>query len=408
MGEGDTFAWPTDYLYDKWGLNLHIRARSYAIVGFQDWILRSRFMYAHRNCQGEAIMRYPEWEVVKAGIFDKKEVPMISGDMPTFMRIPYAESPRDLVGADVVIIGSTYVSSAGDPLWGVSIEEWAAAPKRVRQQSARYSSGYIADFDLDIFEHLKLVDYGDAEFDRETFTEMTYESVMNAQRAMEKKVNDALDVGAIPIVIGQNSPCSSYAIAKPIAERVNGNVGVISLDTHWDIEPLDEDTEDPRIAGAASWKAKMYEFHDNMKIRNLIEIGERGMLEYKENVRNFLSQGAHFYPMWKVRQIGIANLCEELSPAYDGTESVYVHFDMDVLGGAGPAPGDLLGDLAEPLGMTDYEVIRLAYEIGRKGFDALSFLAIPPGSCIGYRTIVYVIMYMLAGKIMSGNNPQFT
>lgn len=348
-------------------------------------------------------MSYPEWEEIRARLFDTDEVPMINEDTPTFMRRPYARSPQDLQGADIAIIGSTYVSSTGECFWGVRTEEWAAAAKRVRQQSARYFSGYIADFDMDVFDHLNVVDYGDAEFDRETFTEMTYETVIAVQRAVEKKVTDAVEAGAIPIVIGQNSPASSYAVAKPIAERTDGEVGVVSLDTHWDIEPLDEATGDPRIAGAASWKAKMYEFHENMRIANLVEIGERGMLEFKNTVRSFLRRGVHFYPMWKVRQMGIERLCEALGPAYEGTEAVYAHFDMDILGGAGATPGDLLGELAEPMGMTDYEVIRLAFEVGRRGFDALSFLAIPPGSLIGYRTIVYVIMYLLAGKILSEN-----
>jgi len=80
---------------------------------------------------------------------------------------------------------------------------------------------------------------------------------------------------------------------------------------------------------------------------------------------------------------------------------VYVHFDIDVIGGAGPAPGDLLGTLAEPMGMTDYELLRISYEVGKRGFDALSFICIPPGSAVIYRLIVYVIMYMLAGKVHS-------
>ena len=46
--------------------------------------------------------------------------------------------------------------------------------------------------------------------------------ILQAQAAVESKVNDALDVGALPIVIGQNSPCSSYAIAKCVAEHTEG------------------------------------------------------------------------------------------------------------------------------------------------------------------------------------------
>jgi len=347
-------------------------------------------------------VRYPDWETIKQDVFDGADVPMLNEDTPTFMRRPMAESPADLEGADVVIIGSSYVAGKGESVWGVDRREWSAAAQRVRQQSARYPSGYIQDFDLDVFEHLNVVDYGDADLDPETFHTKTFETVLKAQQGVEAKVNDALEAGAVPIVLSQNSPCGSYAIAKPIAERTDGTVGVISLDTHWDIQPLDKETGDPRIAGAASWKSKMYEFHENMPIRNLVEIGERGMIEDKERVRRFLESGANFYPMWKVRQIGVEALCSELSHAYEGTDAVYAHFDMDVLGGAGPAPGDILGNLVEPIGMTDYEVIRVAHEIGKRGFDGLSFICIPPGSPAIYRTIVYVVMYMLAGKILAG------
>ena len=120
-----------------------------------------------------------------------------------------------------------------------------------------------------------------------------------------------------------------------------------------------------------------------------------------EQVRMFLEKGTHFYPMWNVRENGIQWLCEELRHAYDGTEAVYVHFDMDVIGGAGPAPGDLLGTIAEPIGITDYEVIRLSHEIGKRRLNALSFICIPPGSAVVYRTVVYVIAYLLAGTLLA-------
>jgi agmatinase len=347
-------------------------------------------------------MDYPDWNRIKDSLLRGRNVPMIDSDTPTFMGQRHAISEDDLEGIDVAIIGAPYVASWGQ-YSGVDKGEWIAAPKRVRQQSVKYSTGYIQEFDLDVWEHLKVVDFGDAEIPVEVYDKPTVNNILKAQAAVEKKVNQVLDVGAVPIVIGQNSPCGSYAIAKPIAERANGNMGVISLDTHWDISPLDALTMDPRIAGSGSWKAKMFEFHDNIIHRNLVEIGERGMYTgaNKDEVKRFLELGTNFYPMWKVREKGVEWLCDELRHAYKETESIYVHFDLDVLGGAGPAPGDILGTLAEPIGMTDYEILRLSFEIGRRGFDALSFICIPPGSAVIYRLVTYVIMYMLAGKIMS-------
>ena len=346
-------------------------------------------------------MSYPDWDVVRNSNFTRtRNFPLIAEDMPTFMCRPHVTEPAGLEGADAVIIGAPYATSWGKQYAGVDKTVWIESVKRVRQQSSRYQSGYIQEFDLDVFETLKVVDYGDADIPPEANLEPTPENILRAQAAVEEKVNHAMDVGALPIVIGQNSPCGSYAIAKVVAERTLGNVGLITLDTHWDAAPLDTTTMDPRIAGSGSWKHKTYEFHDNFLERNLVEIGERGMLEKKEIVRGFLDKGAHFYPMWKVRrELGIEGLCEELKHAYDGTEGVYVHFDMDVLGGAGPAPGDILGELAEPIGMTDYEVIRVAHEIGRRGLSGLSFICIPPGSAVVYRLIVYVIAYLMVGLV---------
>ena len=174
-------------------------------------------------------------------------------------------------------------------------------------------------------------------------------------------------------------------------------MGCVSLDTHWDAATIDRMTNDPRIAGSGSWKHKMYEFLENMHPSTLVEIGERGMLEKKDIVRRYLRDGARFISSWEVRSLGIEGVVKELDRAYQGTDGVYVHFDMDVLGGAGPASGDIMGELAEPIGLTDYEVIRIAHEIGRRGLSGMSFICIPPGSAVIYRVIVYVIMYLMAG-----------
>ena len=346
--------------------------------------------------------RYPTWEEFTTTSFAARhEWPLIAPETPSFMSQQIAERPEDLQGADVVVIGAPYVAASGGVYAGVAMEDWIAAPKRVRQQSARYPSGYIQDFDLDVFEHIRMVDYGDADIAPEVMENQTAENVLAAQAAVESKVNDALAAGAVPVVLGQNSPCGSFAIAKPCAEHTDGPLGCVSLDTHWDASKLDYLTGDPRIAGSSSWKHKMYEFLDNMHPRHLVEIGERGMLEDKDIVRRYLNDGARFISSWELRtSLGIEGVVKELDRAWDGTDGVYVHFDMDCIGGAGPAPGDILGELAEPIGMTDYETIRIAHEIGLRGLTGMSFICIPPGSAVIYRLIVYIVMYLAAGMAL--------
>src|SRR5262245_55756828 len=232
-------------------------------------------------------MTYPAWDDIRNSTFTRtRNFPMIEAEMPTFMGQPLAISSADLRGAEAVIIGAPY--AAGWTTYaGLDKREWLAGPKRVRQQSIRHASGYVQEFDIDVFEHLRVVDFGDAAIPPEVNERPTVENILRAQAAVELKVNQALDAGALPIVIGQNSPCGSYAIAKPIAERTRGHVGVISLDTHWDAQPIDRLTMDARIAGSGSWKRKMYEFHANITPKNLVEIGERGMLERRETVHEF-------------------------------------------------------------------------------------------------------------------------
>ncbi len=345
-------------------------------------------------------MNYPDWPEIRKGMWAASlDFPMIDEETPTFMGRPHVQRKEDLQGANVVIIGSPYVSSSTDEWAGINKEHWLAAPKRVRQQSIRYQSGYIQDFRFDVFDYLKVVDYGDADIPPEANVGvLDPELILEAQAAVEKKVDDALEFGALPIVIGQNSPCGSYAIAKSVATHTDGNVGIVSLDTHWDIFRLCPQTKDPRIAGGFNWLYKTIEFHDNIHARNLVEIGPRGMLENPGPVEELLRKGALFYSGWDVRRQGIEAVCKGLDHAYKGTEAIYVHFDMDVLGGAGPAPGDILGELAEPIGLTDYECIRIAYELGLRGVHGFSFICIPPGSAVIYRVIVFIIMYLLAGK----------
>lgn len=343
-------------------------------------------------------MSYPSWDELRSSYWlEGRRLPYLAADTPTFMGVPHATCEQDLEGADVAIIGSPYVTSWTDEWGGVKKSEWVEAPKRVRQQSARYGSGYIQELGINVLDHLRIVDYGDAEFPQGASYTQTVDGILAAQEAVEIKVRAALKAGAVPVVIGQNSPCASYAIAKCIAERTDGKVGLVSLDTHWDVERIDRVTMDPRVAGPGCWLRKTYEFHSNMSPANLVEIGPRGMIEDESDIRDMQERGATLLSTWDIRRRGIEQICRELDPAYDGTKACYAHFDLDVIGGAGPTGGEILGELAEPIGMTDYEAIRIAHEVGLRGVDGMSFICIPPGSAVMYRVVVYIILYMAAG-----------
>src|SRR5438309_11716547 len=126
--------------------------------------------------------------------------PLIGAGVPTFMGLPLATTPAELKGADAVILGAPYVAS-WEEYAGVPKSDWIAAPKRVRQQSIRYPSGYLQDFDLDIFEYLRVVDYGDAVIPAEVYDNSNAENGIRRHAAVETNVQHVLVAGAMPVGI---------------------------------------------------------------------------------------------------------------------------------------------------------------------------------------------------------------
>ena len=172
-------------------------------------------------------LNYPTWpeimqeyEMFIKGCFGdvRKSFPMIRPETPTFLGVPLVKTPEELIGADAVIIGAPYVATSSEKYAGVDKNEWLAAPQRVRQQSIRYQSGYIQDFDIDVFEHIKVVDYADAEIPSDVMNSQSPDDILKAQAAVEKKVGHALDANAIPIVIGHG--IKDNIIPIKISERV--------------------------------------------------------------------------------------------------------------------------------------------------------------------------------------------
>src|SRR5437660_425849 len=92
------------------------------------------------------------------------ETPMLREGVPTFLGVPHARERGDLAGADVAVLGIP-VGAQASP--GRDPDEWSSygrAPADTRRYSMAYG-GYIPELDLDVFEHLRMVDYGDVDIE---------------------------------------------------------------------------------------------------------------------------------------------------------------------------------------------------------------------------------------------------
>ena len=250
--------------------------------------------------------------------------------------------------------------------------------------------GWLPEFELDVFEHLRMVDYGDVEI----IDDDPDRSVQN----VKKKVKEVINAGCRLITLGGCVPTASYAVATGMAEARPGIVGVISFDAHGDCR----DNIDPRWGntkpGPGTWQRRMWEHCPNIDPKHHIEIGMRGPRNVLESIETHRSKGAHWYTASKLRELGVKALCKEAYPhAFNGSAQTWFSLCMDVLDISALVDW---GD--EPLGLSVLDVVTGLHDAGTNGLDCLSIQFVPPGSRSAAAVVCYSAVYLMAGWVLSG------
>ncbi len=312
----------------------------------------------------------------------KLSVPIVYGDCPTFLAVPLAKSKEDLKGADAAIIGGSRLGYGASP-WrsdlGLMFSNRAHlgphyAPiidsERLRKASLKYG-GYLPELDIDVFEHIKLVDYGDVTSISPIIT--PEDSVRATERTM-KKVGDVLDADCIPITIVSNP----YLTVKAVADRTKDKVGVIALDAHGDNAP-------------GAWVEAVSEIA-NVDMTKYVQIGMRGPRNYKEQLGWYKDKNSRVFTYWEIKKMGMEALAEEaVRIASDGTDNTILIIDFDVLD-LGAAEG-----LDEPLGISVAELCILALRVGKNDISAFAIESIPSPVAPIYHIVTLSTLYLMAG-----------
>jgi agmatinase len=314
--------------------------------------------------------------------------PMLLGNIPSFLGMPIAREKSELSGADVAFLGIPYQNpgrTSSPPTAEVGTND--RSPDGLRTLSLRYG-GYLPELDLDLLEHVKIVDYGNARID---VSDHIY-SFAN----IEEKVGDIVDAGCFPVTIGGNAAHASYPVIKSIAKRTKGSVGVINMDAHGDNyeqvggEPFGGPAGDHGVAThVARWLLDL----ENVHFENHVQIGMVGPRNTSYSANWFRKNGAHLYHYGKIRELGIDQVIKEaIEIAHDGTERVWLSIDFDIIGYSIP------GWAPEPLGLSIDELLKLCYKVGESGLDGLTFMAFPNVQAV-HRAVIYAIMHTLAGVV---------
>ena len=327
-------------------------------------------------------------------------VPRLYGGIPTLYGAPLAESPADLRGADLACVGIPWSAPSPDSRPGVAAAAFAGTqltPGIFRQNSLKYG-GYLPELEVDVFEHLKLVDYGDVSVGND---------VNVALEEAYRVTAEVIDAGCIPLTIGGNSGVSSYPVLRAIADKASGKVGVLNFDAHGDngrTTPEERvDRRHPRWAG--TWALRILEELPGVSARNYVHVGLRGPRNDPGVISRFLEVGVPRENIYTYRELkqarkrDVDELCHEAAArALDGVDALWIGIDTDVLTmGASPDYGD------EPLGITSEELLEIVYQAGvqagRARFGGFSIMALPPNALTLHWILMYAQLYALAGLV---------
>lgn len=235
-------------------------------------------------------------------------------------------------------------------------------PRAIRAASC--PPGPHLEAGVDTFSVLSVVDFGDAPVipaDPEA-----------SRSAIEETVGQALDAGALPVVLGGDHSVTEPNVRAVCARR--GPVGLVHLDAH-------ADTGTEVFGVELSHGTPMYRLVEagHVDPRRYVQIGLRGYWPGEKELAWQRERGIRSFFMHDVRELGIAAIVERAVEEV-GEGPVFVTVDVDVLDPAF-APGT---GTPEPGGMSAAELLWACRELARRlelaGADVVEVIPTAVGS----------------------------
>jgi arginase family enzyme len=203
-------------------------------------------------------------------LFSRGHQPAFAG-INTFMKAPYCEDIRKIGDYEAAFVGAPF-DSATTYRPGTRF-----GPQAVRRISALYD-GYWFDGGVDIYEELNLCDAGDI-FVIPGNIEKTFDQVTKA-------ISHIYTSGVFPIICGGDHSLG-FPNVRGIAPHIDGNVGIIHIDRHIDIQEKDMDERMHTTPwfwttheGTATTHRDHSHMHDvglpNCHPKNLVQVGIGG------------------------------------------------------------------------------------------------------------------------------------
>ena len=306
-------------------------------------------------------------------------VPVVSGD-PIDRPLGKWLQP-DITDPDTVLVGIPFDGATVVP----TRKGAAGGPAAVRACLGDLNC-YNLSLDIDLSDHLSARDLGDIPVD-------AGDSVREIHDRTSAAMADVIEAGTRPVSVGgDDSLC--YAAARGLCRAIDGRIGVIGFDAHLDMRVL----YDEESSSGSSYRRMRDDLGAQINAANMVHIGVNGWFAAKDYSAYARDQGITLITGDQVYERGIeAVVREALERATDGTEAVYVNFDMDVLD-QHYAPGKVMRNPGGLRGRDAYVAARLIGEHPKVRYFALNEVN-PKRDVSNFTALVaaYVIGYYWAG-----------
>ncbi|MHB8262262.1 MAG: agmatinase family protein [Acidimicrobiales bacterium] len=284
--------------------------------------------------------------------FSRGELPHFAG-INTFLKAPYVEDVRTCGEYDVAILGvpfdggTTYRSGT------------RFGPQGIRKISALYGP-YSFELGVDLRESITICDIGDV-FVIPANIEKTFDQITKA-------VSHVYSTGAFPVVLGGDHSIG-YPTTRGVAEHLEGKLGIIHFDRHVDTQDTDLDER----MHTTPW------FHatnlPNVRAVNLVQLGIGGWQAPRPGVKVGRERGTTIMTVNDCVEMGIDAAAERaLEVAWNGTEAVWLSFDVDCLDAAF-VPGT---GWPEPGGFLPREVLKLIQLVAERPLAGIEVVECSP------------------------------
>lgn len=304
--------------------------------------------------------------------FSRGELPHFAG-INTLLKLPYLEDVREVGRHDVAFLGIPF------DLGTTYRPGTRFGPQGMRRISALYTT-YFYELGVDLLEAVSMVDLGDV-FVIPANIEKSFDQVSRA-------VSHVFSSGCFPFLMGGDHSLG-YPNVRGIAPHVDGNVGIIHIDRHIDLQEKDMDER----MHTTPW------FHatniPNAPPSNLVQIGIGGWQVPRAGVKEARKRGTNILTMDDVEELGIEKVAEiALEAAWKNAKAVYLSFDIDSVD-CGFVPGT---GWPEPGGFLPREVLKLLKLVAREGIVAMEVVEVAPAydvsditSLLGVRAMLDVL-----------------